>query len=465
MALLIGNVNDTILGGMGSKNFYCDETSIFGVDFNQYAGSKATLGDRTDDAVGFRFNPCKPDDKDTKSDNTRVYQYGTDDFIINSPIFKPRECCIHTDDLKNSDYSKIIYKDSISEESWIEKSKDSDYNVMVEFSKFYYKRPGLYKFQVSGTKHDGFECSPMHYRGGVEYDYCYISKYPICKTYLSNASDLPLGAHSMSIYGPTAALSTVRSKIRSTYPNTLYLLDYQVWCSITMLMFIKYAEMNIFPLIPTFATNAAPDTVDYKTNGATMSIPGLDGYLTTNLATEGNKCCAAVNFGLENWYGGVPTTIDGLFIWNGSVYMANDSMSLTANPGFTTLENTSVYTCLTPSAYADTSGYWVDFKDFTGTTTPYALLPSSVTKLTGLNKSQGDWFKLISHIQVTYATFGGSSERNVTTDTNIVGGSHGELSYNHTVGLSCCGPLCLQMNWEASKANPTAFRTFFVRNK
>lgn len=297
----------TVIDFFHSSNNYINK-KIFGVSFPGIAGSWS--GTRLYDSVGKQFSP------------SYGYNPGIDEFITekNSPF----DICEVMLNSSNGEVFEVgTEKDSNWEDLLVLNRYDSNtnpnplYNHMVRFPKFYYKRPSKWEFQVSGYPHEGFLPSPMHYRNGKMYDYCYISKY-LLTTSLTSQTGIPIinSDSSNFFYEP------VRNTLRS---QGFYILDYAAHCSLLVLMMIKYNTVNIAPYIGIGYTRSNIDV-----NGASLNIPSKDGYTLSNPTSyDGSN----VVFGLEGYYeGGVWTQLEGAFVDNQVLYVNTDIENIISNP-------------------------------------------------------------------------------------------------------------------------------------
>lgn len=184
---------------------------------------------------------------------------GRDDFADLAP-FNIKECItVYNSSTNGRDV--VAYKgDSNWDEAVTQYKDDPNADMMIEFPKFYYKRPQRYEWLISPDPVDGFMPSPMHYRNGVMHDTVRISKYPL------------------SGYRSWTGLTFSTSTIWKTNNDNLrkkgqYEWDYAAWMSIVMLMMVKYNNMDLEACLGSFASPVC---------GANDSIQGLDGHVSTN---------------------------------------------------------------------------------------------------------------------------------------------------------------------------------------
>ena len=278
----------------------------WGVKFN---GSNP--GTRTYDAENLQFTPS----------NTTTT--GVDDFItIKDSPFAIKECATKY----NSSTGKqeiLAYEGDINYSSAI---SDSDHNVMIEFPKFYYRRASTWEWIVSTVKLSNYKPSPMHYRNGVMYDKIYVSKYISDSNYLSQSSKSPL---------TYTTIGTFRNNFRS---KGMYVIDYATICSINILMFIKYAHMNIGNLIGmgyvtphgiTYPSGASSIHTSCRSTGGADNVKGKDGYSGSAV----NSDASIIAMGIEDYWGNLYSWLDGIVGSNGTqVYINTNIENIATNP-------------------------------------------------------------------------------------------------------------------------------------
>lgn len=184
---------------------------------------------------------------------------GRDDFADLAP-FNIKECItVYNSSTNGRDV--VAYKgDSNWDEAVTEYKDDPNADMMMEFPKFYYKRPQRYEWLISPDPVDGFMPSPMHYRNGKMHDVVRIGKYPLS------------GYRSWT--GLPFSTSTVwKSNNDNLRKKGQYEWDYAAWMSIVMLMMVKYNNMDLEACLGGFAND---------TCGVNDGIQGLDGHVVTN---------------------------------------------------------------------------------------------------------------------------------------------------------------------------------------
>ena len=293
MGICIGNFDTSVLpadvlAAIG------EDVPMYGVKFDPTGATSA--GVRTYDAANLRFSP---------STNTTV---GIDDFANLAP-FKTRECCR----VYSGGSTKYYYKENFSASDWqdIREGKHLSVvgDIMIEIPAFYYYRPSEGEFIVSAKFKPGFLPSPAHYRNGKMLDKIWVSKYNIDVNFESKSKTNPRTSTNMN---------TFRSNLAQ---REMYMLDYPTWCSLVMLMLVKYGNMDVQA---TVANGRSSSSV--LANGNADNVLGLDGSATAITANE-----ASLTLGIENFYGNVWKYLDGMFLYQYYVYLA-DVTTISSDP-------------------------------------------------------------------------------------------------------------------------------------
>jgi hypothetical protein len=264
MALFIGNIHNTTTADIETKisNYSLGLTGrhpIYGVQFSNGRSD----GVREFTAQNLRWEP-----------STASYK-GKDDFVSLAP-FNVRECITDFDSATGK--RKVLgYK---GDSNWADLVAANTYNAttnptptgdrMIEFPKFYYKRPQRYEWLISPDPVDGFLPSPMHFRNGVLHDTVRISKYALTNY------------RSWQNIAPQTGLA-VLDYVTNTQKRGQYNIDYAATQSLVMLMMVKYANMDIESVLGDSAASV---------NGQNENLLGLDGK-GTNVSI----------FGIDSWLG------------------------------------------------------------------------------------------------------------------------------------------------------------------
>ena len=310
MGLYIGNVG---------VNFKLPETiksgsKIYGVTFD----GTNSQGVRLYDSVDYYWEP-----------SSTTYK-GRDDFYddVNSP-FHTRRCLLKW----NEDNEKFdsIFEDTNPTE-YNSHLSDNDYIRMIAFPKFYFKRPNKWTFLVSSDPIPGFTISPMHYRNGVEDDYCYIAEYMIggdsTARQISCPNVVPLTSRQM---GDINTNGTFR---KIAHNQHLYIQDYACRMMVCFLYLVKTANLNSQL---TVGNGCSDGKGLHNMNDTGDSIKGQDGYRGTNIYDNTNIKC----MGLVDYWGNAWEFIEGAASWcdasaNNTLYYTNDPNKFTRYP--TTLD-------------------------------------------------------------------------------------------------------------------------------
>lgn len=88
-----------------------------------------------------------------------------------------------------------------------------DGDRMIEFPKFWYKRPSRYEFIISSEYKEGFTPSPWHYRNGVMGDVRRITEFNV---------DTAYGSQTCNTVQVSQSMDTFRTKLKA---NGMYIMD------------------------------------------------------------------------------------------------------------------------------------------------------------------------------------------------------------------------------------------------
>lgn len=255
-----------------------------------------SAGIRTYDAAGMKWQ---------RSSNAVA---GDDDFANVAP-FNVRECITQYDSTTGG-RQVLAYK---GDANWASLVASKTGDRMIEIPCFWYYRPSKYEIIIAPEAKVGFKPSPAHYRNGVLKDVIRVSKYALNSNYVSQTGFAPRVSTNMN---------TFRSNLRA---KGQYLMDYPTWCSLTMLMLVKYANMDIQNTVG-FGWAASSNT-GAKTSGDADSLLGLDGNPSGSLGANES----VLTLGIENLYSNVWKYIDGLFTYGGYAYH-KDIESISQDP-------------------------------------------------------------------------------------------------------------------------------------
>lgn len=279
-----------------------DKTGIYGVRFtNSYIGTRLL------DARGRVFTPSS------------TTQAGRDDFInIKDSPFAIKECVTKY----NSSTGKQEVISYEGDSNWSSALSDNSHNVMIEFPKFYYRRPSKWEWYVSSYQHDGFLPSPMHYRNGTMYNHVYVAKYGCNSNFTSQTGKTVDNETSYQKYG-TRNIGYYRNGFRS---QGMYMWDYPLIMSLAMLMMVKYGSTD-GQMTVGYGYSSSSNTGPLWTTGASDQIKGKDGYAGSSISDNG----AVKTFGIENYYGNYDKFIDGIVRYGSNrLYFNLDIESVTS---------------------------------------------------------------------------------------------------------------------------------------
>lgn len=333
MGLCIGNFNNNILPTSVKESIGAD-SPMYGVKFD----GTNSAGIRTYDAATLNWTP------------STASVAGVDDFANLAP-FNVKECITQ-------------YNSSTGEREVLAYKGDSNWNSlvaaktgdrMIEFPVFYYRRPSKYEFIVSPTYKDGFQPSPWHYRKGELKEVRRISKYNIDTNYASQTGTTPRVSTNMN---------TFRTNLRA---KGLYIMDYDAWYSLSILMLVKYANMNLQSTVGLGYQSGSAVIA----NGNADTVLGLDGSKTSISTTE-----SVLTFGIENFYANEWKYLDGLYGYGGYFYK-KDVEDMTADPVSTSELTGGTYEKINTAVIASANNSAISDISF-DTTHPHLMYPTAV---------------------------------------------------------------------------------------
>jgi hypothetical protein len=343
MGLVIGNLDKAYLPNTVLNAVTDTSSKRYGVKFTDF--TTANAGIRTYDAANMNFSI------------STATTAGTDDFLSVSP-FNIKECITQY----NSTTKKREVLAYEGDSNWAALVTNKTGDRMIEFPKFYYKRPSRYEWIVSPDPITGFSPSPMHYRNGVMHDYARISKYTLSSGFISQTGTSPLVSQTLQQF---------RTGLRA---KGQYVLDYASSCSLFMLMAIKYATLNVQSKIGwghCTVTNTA-----VLSNGGADGIKGKDGTVSDITVDESILC-----MGIENYYGNLNRFADGIIRVGNQIYLNTDIENISDWPASTssmagwTASPTTVY-----APYSNSDSYCAIISELAyDSTYPWANYPTNCT--------------------------------------------------------------------------------------
>ena len=304
MGLIIGNLGDNLLP-TDVKDALDISVPMYGVKFD---GVNAQ-GIRTYDAAGMSWQP---------STNTVA---GVDDFKDVAP-FKVRECCRVWDSTQSK--ATYYYKDNYTDTEWQTVRNGTHAtikgDILIEIPKFYYKRPSKYEFIVAPKYKNGFKLAPCFHHQSGDKDCVRVTKYNIGSGYVSRS-----GVSTLS----NTTMDTFRTGLRNKGMN---MMDYATYYSLMILMLVKYANMD----------SQATVGYGYTEGNHTYNAGNADNVLGLDGSASGLGVNNAVlAMGIENFWGNVSKFLDGMYGYNGNIYI-KDVETVSKNP--TTVAELSEYT-------------------------------------------------------------------------------------------------------------------------
>lgn len=333
MGLCIGNFNNNILPTSVKESIGAD-SPMYGVKFD----GTNSAGIRTYDAATLNWTP------------STASVAGVDDFANLAP-FNVKECITQ-------------YNSSTGEREVLAYKGDSNWNSlvaaktgdrMIEFPVFYYRRPSKYEFIVSPTYKAGFQPSPWHYRKGELKEVRRISKYNIDTNFASQTGTTPRVSTNMN---------TFRTNLRA---KGWYMMDYDAWYSLSILMLVKYANMNLQSTVGLGWQSGSAVIA----NGNADTVLGLDGSKTSVSTNE-----SVLTFGIENFYANEWKYLDGLYGYGGYLYK-KDVEDMTADPASASELTGGTYEKINTAVVASANNSAISDISF-DITHPHLMFPTAV---------------------------------------------------------------------------------------
>lgn len=333
MGLCIGNFNNNILPTSVKESIGAD-SPMYGVKFD----GTNSAGIRTYDAATLNWTP------------STASVAGVDDFANLAP-FNVKECITQYNS-STGEREVLAYKGDSNWDSLVA-AKTGD--RMIEFPVFYYRRPSKYEFIVSPTYKAGFQPSPWHYRKGELKEVRRISKYNIDTNYASQTGTSPRVNTNMN---------TFRTNLRA---KGWYMMDYDAWYSLSILMLVKYANMNLQSTVGLGWQSGSAVIA----NGNADTVLGLDGSKTSVTTNE-----SVLTFGIENFYANEWKYLDGLYGYGGYLYK-KDVEDMTADPASASELTGGTYEKINTAVIASASGSAISDISY-DTTHPHLMYPTAV---------------------------------------------------------------------------------------
>ena len=293
MGLFVGDIDKSWLP-TDITSAMLSSSKIYGVTFD----GSSHVGIRLYDSIGLRWTPSSE------------AAAGIDDFKDLAP-FNVKKCVTQYN--SSTGKREVLAYEGDTNYATLIANKTGD--RMVEFPKFYYKRPNKWTWLVSPDYVQGFLPSPMHFRNGTMHDVVRVSEYMLSTS----------GSTVISQPGSNPRVSTPIADFRTILrAKGQYVIDRSSYDMIAILAIIKYGDLNAE------LVNGSGHVSGNNTITLNDSIKGLDGYrtsLTDNLNIR--------VMGIEDFYGNAWTFIDGVFQYAGNVYVNNDIENIEAFPDMT----------------------------------------------------------------------------------------------------------------------------------
>lgn len=333
MGLCIGNFNNNILPTSVKESIGAD-SPMYGVKFD----GTNSAGIRTYDAATLNWTP------------STASVAGIDDFANLAP-FNVKECITQYNS-GTGEREVLAYK---GDSNWGSLVAAKTGDRMIEFPVFYYRRPSKYEFIVSPTYKNGFQPSPWHYRKGELKEVRRISKYNIDTNYASQTGTTPRVNTNMN---------TFRTNLRA---KGLYMMDYDAWYSLSILMLVKYANMNLQSTVG-LGWHSGSSVI---ANGNADTVLGLDGSKTSVSTNE-----SVLTFGIENFYANEWKYLDGLYGYGGYLYK-KDVEDMTADPASASDLTGGTYEKINTAVIASASNSAISDISY-DVTHPHLMFPTAV---------------------------------------------------------------------------------------
>ena len=197
----------------------------------------------------------------------------------------------------------------------------TDGNVMVEIPKFWYKYEnvgGVHKWLISDAAQTGYEVHPAFIRGGIEKSfryYCAYQGYTLGTKLISGSGRVPTANKTRATFRTEASANGVGwSQI-----------DWNLLTAVQLLYLVEYANFNTQAMLGQGIT----------TSGVYTDITGSSNSLGNASSPSTNTSTQFMSYrGIENWYGQIYKSIDGVNI-NSYVYYVNNNPATFADDVFT----------------------------------------------------------------------------------------------------------------------------------
>ena len=158
-------------------------------------------------------------------------------------------------------------------------------------------------------------------------------------------------------------MNTFRTNLRA---KGWYMMDYDAWYSIAILMLVKYANMNLQSTVGLGNCSGS-----LLANGNADTVLGLDGSKTGVTTNE-----SVLTFGIENFYANEWKYIDGIYGYGGYLYK-KDVEDMTSDPTSASDLTGGTYEKINTAVIASASKSAISDISFDGTY-PHLMFPTAV---------------------------------------------------------------------------------------
>src|SRR5574344_1447100 len=158
-------------------------------------------------------------------------------------------------------------------------------------------------------------------------------------------------------------MNTFRTNLRA---KGWYMMDYDAWYSLSILMLVKYANMNLQSTVG--RGNCSRGSL--IANGNADTVLGLDGSKTSVSTNE-----SVLTFGIENFYTNEWKYLDGIYGYGGYLYK-KDVEDMTADPASASELTGGAYEKINTAVIASASNSPISDISF-DTTHPHLMYPTA----------------------------------------------------------------------------------------
>ena len=159
-------------------------------------------------------------------------------------------------------------------------------------------------------------------------------------------------------------MNTFRTNLRA---KGWYMMDYDAWYSIAILMLVKYANMNIQSTVGLGNSSSG----SLIANGNADTVLGLDGSATGVTTNE-----SVLTFGIENFYANEWKFLDGIYGYDGYLYK-KDVEDMTSDPTSASDLTGGIYEKINTATVASASNSAISDISF-DSTYPHLMFPTAV---------------------------------------------------------------------------------------